>query len=86
MDRKFKGSNAMASIESNYRTKCAAPTDTITTMHKNCECVAATNTTTKTHSSMATKHTLVSKYKQNSFFRFIHLMMYVVYIMNHIHH
>jgi len=28
----------------------------------------------------------VFKYKQNWFFRFIHLMMYVVHIMNHIHH
>jgi hypothetical protein len=28
----------------------------------------------------------VSKYKQNSLFRFIHLMMYVVHNMDHIHH
>ena len=28
----------------------------------------------------------VLKYKQKSFFRFIHLMMYVVHIMDHVHH
>jgi len=28
----------------------------------------------------------VSKYKQNLFFRFIHLMMYVVHNMDHIYH